>query len=522
MQNMEIITHSLSWTLLHSLWQAPLIGLLLFLSLRVLPQGWATWRYSLAGVALVWVLLAAFGTFWRQINALKVNLQETLDADADLHWTGQLTQFFNQQAPVLMTLWVLGLAFFLLRLAWGLWSIGNLKKNADSSAVSSWQLVFEKIASQLGLSQQVILAESSQITTPLTLSWLKPMVLVPAGLLSGLSKEQVEAVFAHELAHVLRRDYLFNLLQTVVECIFYFNPAVWYISAVIRLEREHCCDDLVLASQGNALVYAKTLLFLQEWQKKAAPQLALGAIGTEKPLLRRIQRILQSPSNTSDMLGKLSLGSMVLLVLGALTLQSMRAPKPLAPSAVWARDTVPAPSGERKINLKNYKGKNVWLALEKDQIKNLQIDGKTIDPADYPKYQDLIENLRKITPPPPPAPPAPGTWIEVPAPAPHPSPAPAPMPAPKGKLNEREMPAPPPAPVPIPGIGNGDIVASPPPPPPPPPAPKGKKQAQMAPPPPPPAPLPTEAEWKEAAKQGVPPPPPPPPPTPKKGKKSPQ
>jgi bla regulator protein blaR1 len=500
MQNIETITHGLSWALLHSLWQGALIGFVLFLGLRVLSPSQAIWRYRLAIMALALVLLTALGTFWRQLNTTMVNVSAPLTADADLQWTEQLIQFFNQQVSVLMACWLLGMAIFLLRLAWGLWAIGQLKKNASPLAASPWQLVFEEVTQRIGLGQALILAESNRISTPITLGWLKPMVLVPSGLLSGLSKEQVEAIFAHELAHVLRRDYLFNLLQTLVECIFYFNPGVWYISAVLRREREHCCDDWVLVTQNNPILYAKTLLYLQEWHKKAAPKLALGAIGNEKPLLRRIQRILQSPSNTSDMFRKLSLGGMLLLVLGALALQSMRAPKSLAQSAVFARDTVPVPSGDRNINLKNYKSKNVWLTLENNQVKNLQIDGKTIDPADYPKYQELIEDLKKITPPPPPpAPPAPDQWVEVPAPAAHPNPAP------KGKPNGREIPPPPPLVNKLPTEAEWE---------------QAKNQG---PPPPPPPPPPVEAQKaKPKVKMVLPPPPPPPPPAPKKGKESPE
>ena len=105
------------------------------------------------------------------------------------------------------------------------------------------------------------------------IGWLRPVILFPASALTGLSAEQLEALLAHELAHIRRYDYLVNLLQTTVETLFFYHPAVWWVSAQVRQEREHCCDDLAVAACGDVLTYARALTALEQL-RGSEPQLA--------------------------------------------------------------------------------------------------------------------------------------------------------------------------------------------------------------------------------------------------------
>jgi GWxTD domain-containing protein len=118
--------------------------------------------------------------------------------------------------------------------------------------------------------------------------FLRPVILVPAGLFTGLAPEQLEYILLHELAHIRRNDYLVNLLQTAVEGLLFYHPAVWWISGVVRAEREHCCDDLA-AEQGDAAAYAEALAGLEQFRHTAQAAVVAATGGN---LMKRIQRLL--------------------------------------------------------------------------------------------------------------------------------------------------------------------------------------------------------------------------------------
>jgi beta-lactamase regulating signal transducer with metallopeptidase domain len=141
---------------------------------------------------------------------------------------------------------------------------------------------------------------------------LRPVILLPASALTGLSPQQLEAIIAHELAHIRRHDYLINLLQTVVETLLFYHPAVWWVSRRIRQEREHCCDDLAVAVCGDALTYARALLEMEQL-RAAGPQLAMAANGGS--LMNRIQRLVGAQPKHSNRFGGLFAGVITLTTL---------------------------------------------------------------------------------------------------------------------------------------------------------------------------------------------------------------
>jgi beta-lactamase regulating signal transducer with metallopeptidase domain len=148
---------------------------------------------------------------------------------------------------------------------------------------------------RLGIGRAVALLESSAVSVPMVVGWLRPVVLVPASALTGLSPAQLEAILAHELAHVRRHDYLVNLFQTAVETLLFYHPAVWWVSAQVRRERENCCDDLAVAVCGDRLSYARALVDLEGL--RSAPRLALAASGGS--LSDRIRRLVGAPRRSS-------------------------------------------------------------------------------------------------------------------------------------------------------------------------------------------------------------------------------
>ena len=149
---------------------------------------------------------------------------------------------------------------------------------------------------------------------PTVIGWSKPVILLPATALSGLSAQQLEALLAHELAHVRRNDYVINLLQALIETLLFDHPAVWWLSRRIRIEREHCCDDLAVQVCGDELSYAKALVALEELR---GPRMTLAVSAAGGSLLGRIKRLVTRPTTTEDhpVLGVGAIGVVVVMAL---------------------------------------------------------------------------------------------------------------------------------------------------------------------------------------------------------------
>lgn len=424
----EELIHAFGWTVVHSLWQAALVAFVLGLAQIVLGRLSSHWRYLLANGALLAVLGLAVTTFcylYRPVSgssellgalAIGEGGSTTVGEGADFSLS-VFTAYFNEHLPLIVSLWLIGVLLFLLRTLGGLLYVQRLKTRYVQPLPAIWQDRMQELASRLSLKRPVQLLESAQAGAPMVIGYLKPVILLPVGALAGLTPQQVEAILAHELAHIFRNDYLFNLIQSFVETLFYFNPAVWWISANIRTERENCCDDIAVELCGNSLVYAKALVSLQE-MSRAAPALAMPFSSRQSRLLERVRRILKQSKNKSNTMEKLTVTAMLLVALAVL-LVSAGSPTdpdpdyegilPGVPALEWRSDTLPDGTERRRI-VKREDGNSVELTLENGEVRELKVDGETIPPDRYEEYSemtdDLIEELKQLpTPPSPPAPP---------------------------------------------------------------------------------------------------------------------
>src|SRR5262249_61594690 len=140
------------------------------------------------------------------------------------------------------------------RLLMGCMCASALRRSRHAVVLTEWQQTLDRLIERMHLSRSVRLLATDRVDSPSVIGWLRPVILVPVGVLCGLAPEQVEALLAHELAHIRRHDYLVNVLQGIVESLLFYHPAVWWISNQIRAEREHCCDDLAVAASCDALV----------------------------------------------------------------------------------------------------------------------------------------------------------------------------------------------------------------------------------------------------------------------------
>lgn len=313
---------ALGWTLLHSLWQALAIALVAGVTLMALRQYSAALRYRLAAGAMLAILVVAIFTFghyyYKSPERPGVSLEEALEPvltgddvevaiqpsplheipDYEAVTSDSWTNYFNRHLPLIVTFWFVGMGIFLLRLLSNLAYVNYLKTHLVFPVEGYWEGVLGKLMQRLELQRPVQLLESALVKSPVLVGYLKPIILFPIGMINRLETEEAEAVLAHELAHVLRHDYLFNLLQGLIEAIFYFNPAVWWLSAKVREEREMAADELAIQITGDSLGFAKALVLMQEMAAaRGGTQPALAFAGNRKSqLFNRIQRILHIKS----------------------------------------------------------------------------------------------------------------------------------------------------------------------------------------------------------------------------------
>jgi bla regulator protein BlaR1 len=293
------VSEALGWTLVHSLWEGTVIAAALA-AVLILVRSPRT-RYAAGCFALLAALASFAITLLHFLPANARTLHAPLRA-LPAPWRVLATIDRARAFPDLATLipwftplWLAGVCLFYLRHTAGWVASFRLRCRGVCHAPDSWQRYIEHLGLELKISRPVVLLESLLADSPLVIGHLRPVILVPLGLLAHLPPDHIEAILLHELTHISRSDYLMNVCQRLVEGLLFYHPAVWWISRVVRTERENCCDDAVIASRGDAYGYAVALTSLaqkrleQQWP---AQQVAVAATGGN--LVKRIKRLLYS------------------------------------------------------------------------------------------------------------------------------------------------------------------------------------------------------------------------------------
>jgi beta-lactamase regulating signal transducer with metallopeptidase domain len=292
----------IGWTLLHFVWQGTLIALALGVLLFFLPATWARARYLVACTALVVMALAPLATAaaiargettlaapaaWAAASPTPaIGAGETRDsAPAALGIVGAADRWLGW----LVVAWAFGVLLSATRLAGGWWQARRLLRDGTSPVGPEWTTLVARLSRSMGVGGRVRLLRSARVHVPLVVGSVKPVLLLPAAALAGLSPQHVEAILAHELAHIRRHDYLVNLLQSAIETVLFYHPAVWWVSHTIRVEREHCCDDLAVRACGDPLLYARALTTLETLRGDA---FGVAMAASNGSLLSRVRRIL--------------------------------------------------------------------------------------------------------------------------------------------------------------------------------------------------------------------------------------
>jgi beta-lactamase regulating signal transducer with metallopeptidase domain len=229
--------------------------------------------------------------------------------DAAVSAVGEWLRLYR---PWIATAWLVGVSLLGLRLALGLADAELTRRRGCIAAPLAVEPALAELAGCLGIRRSVAVFESAMTAVPTLVGWLSPVILLPASAISGLTTEQLEAILVHELAHVRRHDYLVNLLQTVVETLLFYHPAVWWLSRKIRQERELCCDDIAIEICGDRIAYARALATLAE-RRVDPPSWVMAASGGV--LANRIRRVVGQPQpEGTDRLSLLTVLAAMLLV----------------------------------------------------------------------------------------------------------------------------------------------------------------------------------------------------------------
>jgi bla regulator protein BlaR1 len=306
------LIQALGWTLLHSLWQGLLVAMIAAAFLLKAKKASATIRYNLVLVTFILFILSTITTFvweWQasapdHISTYISGIQAKTDSQFsyyDFSGIQQLTYnckvYFSKNAPVLVFIWFVFFVFRSVKLLKGLVYLQQARSRYLYAPPESWKNRITSLCQKLQLNKPVRLFESGFVKVPMVIGHLKPLILIPAGLLTSLPAAQIEAVLLHELAHIRRHDYLINAMQTVMETVYFFNPGLLWISTLLRDERENCCDDIALTHTRNKKEFVQALISFKEHALyNTHPAVAFP--GRKNQLLQRVTRILghQHPS----------------------------------------------------------------------------------------------------------------------------------------------------------------------------------------------------------------------------------
>jgi TonB family protein len=293
---------ALAITLIHFLWQGALVALVLKALLSLISYQKSQLRYALSSMAMLANLILPFITFFIVYDIEYRQASNFVDALPLLEQHFYLEQIqanvwymeWLEYLPAIAMVWLAIVTTLSLKLIIELYYVNKLPLQGSIAADKALQSRFDTLIKKVGLSKNIVLLLSSKTNVPMAIGWLKPVVLIPFSMLSGLSPAQLDMLLLHELAHIRRHDYLVNFLQTLVDILLFFHPAVSWVSKQMRNEREYCSDDIAVQHSGSSVAYAHTLAdtasLCQKHRQNTIPNMAMAASGGD--LKQRVVRLL--------------------------------------------------------------------------------------------------------------------------------------------------------------------------------------------------------------------------------------
>jgi len=317
---MQEIAKTLTWTFIHSLWQGLLAALLCAIIISSTRNAPARLRYNLLGIVMILFFASSIVTFitqWHVEAKLVTTPFAAIPDDTQVisNIISPMDNFMgwvNSNSDAIIVLWTFFFFLSCIRLVTGVAAVNRLKHYKTHPVTNDWKIKLGQLQLVTGVRCSVSLLQSELVKVPMAFGILKPVILLPLGLLTHLPAEQVETILLHELAHIRRKDYLVNLLQHIAEAIFFFNPAIRWISSLIRQEREACCDDMVVAGCEQKTDYLKALINFQEYSFSHSSH-AMGISSKRHYLLNRVKRMITNKNKGINLFEKVALLAGVIL-----------------------------------------------------------------------------------------------------------------------------------------------------------------------------------------------------------------
>jgi beta-lactamase regulating signal transducer with metallopeptidase domain len=354
-------TIALGWTLLHFCWQGTAVAVAYAVVDRLTSRATSAVRYTVALAALMLMPAIVIGTFAEELRVatpppatantafFHPAMHTTIHQTPILHELPLASSLVEQNdwlairtdrmLPWLDAIWFVGVLLLAIRALGGWWQLGLVRHRAQRMVPQEVERAFRRICKQIHAGRKVMLRASDEVISPLAMGVWRATVILPISAIMTLPAEELEAVIAHELGHIRRWDYLWNLLQTAIESILFFHPAVWWLSRTVRERREICCDEIAVRSCAGPAVYARALLRLEE-QRTTKLQLAMALSGCGGSLLDRVRKVLgEDMAMESRMTSGVSVAA-----IGALVIALLMGPKiseaVAAPLAIKAKPVV--------------------------------------------------------------------------------------------------------------------------------------------------------------------------------------
>ncbi len=348
----------IGWTLLHFLWEGAVVGIFVAACLRALKSKSAEARYAAACAGLILMGALPILTFVA-LRATTVGTKEQFTQTRSIFFgqasgsaATEIPRNFESLLPIVVLLWAVGVLALAIRLVGGIVYVERLRRRQSEPAPQFWIGRMERLTVLVGLRKRIDLRQSMAVIAPSAMGVFRATVIVPASFFASLPADQLEALLIHELAHIRRHDYLVNLIQSFLETVLFYHPAIWLVSKAIRNERENCCDDLTVRAIGNPLLFARALTNLEEWRHSSAVPLLSASGGT---LMQRINRIVTPRPIASGRAPHWAVVASIAIsaaVAGTVLAQTGVAPKPPQHSA---KPKAAAPSRHTKHTLHHSK-----------------------------------------------------------------------------------------------------------------------------------------------------------------------
>jgi beta-lactamase regulating signal transducer with metallopeptidase domain len=320
------MVQAICWTLVHSLWQGLVFAMATGLAMLLTRRANAAVRYNiLCGLFLLFLVVCA-GTFvyeWGETEEAAAPGAFVFVGQAR-EWTMALASYCSEHAVPIVWVWLFVFMVKTLRMLGSLLYMQRIRHYGISTAPAGWQQKVDDLSRQLGIKKAVKLVESRIVKMPLVTGHWRPMIFMPLGLLTGLPEGEIEAVLLHELAHIRRNDYLINFVQHIAGNLLFFNPGFLWMSALLRDERENCCDDVAISHTCDRVQFIRALISFKEYDLRMS-RLATAFPARRNQLLKRVSRIAHNTNKTLDTTEKIFL-VMSFVVISLLVAATDRSP----------------------------------------------------------------------------------------------------------------------------------------------------------------------------------------------------